>query len=256
MKTVLLASFAAVALASGSAFAADMPLKAPAPPPPAYSWTGCYIDGGAGYGMWNQDNNSETFPGLVATTTTQTMGGRGWYGQVGAGCDYQVTPSILIGAFGDYNFMDLHGQFEDFLTGINGQEKESGAWAAGGRIGYIVSPNLMTYINGGWTEAHFDQLNFNTFTFGAAPTGTDIAATTYEGWFLGGGTETSLAGLLPGLPKGLFLRSEYRYSSFSSKDDPIVVTATGLPTGAAEHVTKYVQTIGTSLVWKFNWVGH
>jgi opacity protein-like surface antigen len=65
-----------------------------------------------------------------------------------------------------------------------------------------------------------------------------------------------LAGLLPGLPSGLFLRSEYRYSSFSSKDIPIVVTATGASTGIGEHVTKYVQTIGTSVVWKFNWMGH
>ncbi len=46
------------ALAVGSAMAADMPVKAPMlmkAPPPAYSWTGCYIGGGGGYGMWNQD---------------------------------------------------------------------------------------------------------------------------------------------------------------------------------------------------------
>jgi outer membrane immunogenic protein len=60
MKKLLLASITGLALASGSAFAADMPVKAPyykAPPPPAYSWTGCYIDGGGGYGMYNQDSH-------------------------------------------------------------------------------------------------------------------------------------------------------------------------------------------------------
>jgi len=258
MKKFVLASIAGVALATGSAYAADMPLKAPmrAPAPAAYNWSGCYISGGGGYGLWNQDNNTETFPGLVALTTTQTTGGRGWLGQVGGGCDYQIGSSFLIGAFGDYSFMDLHGQFEDFLTGLNGQEKESGAWAAGGRIGYIVTPNLLTYINGGWTQTRFDQINLFTFPLGAAPTGLDIPATTYNGWFLGGGTETSLAGFFGlGLPPGLFLRSEYRYSRYSSQDVPIVVTATGALTGTGEHATKDVQTITTALVWKFNWGG-
>lgn len=39
----------------GAASAADMgmPYKAPLPPPPVVSWTGCYVDGGWGYGVWN-----------------------------------------------------------------------------------------------------------------------------------------------------------------------------------------------------------
>jgi opacity protein-like surface antigen len=43
-----------------SVMAADMPVKArPAPPPaPVYNWTGCYIKGGGGYGMWNQDTTA------------------------------------------------------------------------------------------------------------------------------------------------------------------------------------------------------
>jgi outer membrane immunogenic protein len=258
MKKILL-SLASLALASGGALAADLPApvyKAAPPPPPSYSWSGCYIDGGAGYGMWNQDNNTETFPGVVPTSTTQTTGGRGWYGQVGAGCDYQVSSQFLIGAFGDYSFMNLRGQFEDFVTGINSTEKESGAWAAGARIGYIALPGLLTYLNGGWTGTRFDQMNLNTFPFGAAATGLSIPATNYNGWFIGGGTETSLAGFFGlNLPAGLFLRSEYRYSSYGARDLPIVVTATGALTGSGEHATKYVQTIGTSLVWKFNFGG-
>jgi len=34
---------AAIALAAGSAMAADLPLKASPPPAPVYSWTGFYI---------------------------------------------------------------------------------------------------------------------------------------------------------------------------------------------------------------------
>ncbi|MGA8817301.1 MAG: porin family protein, partial [Xanthobacteraceae bacterium] len=47
---------AALLAAPLAASAADlMPLKAPMPAP-VMSWTGCYVDGGWGYGMWNQDH--------------------------------------------------------------------------------------------------------------------------------------------------------------------------------------------------------
>jgi outer membrane immunogenic protein len=262
MKTLLAASLTGFALLSGSALAADLPpapmYKAPPPPAPVYSWTGCYLEGGGGYGLYNQDSHSETDPGLVPIGIQVTNGGRGWLGRVGGGCDYQAAPifrgNLVIGAFGEYDFMDLHGTYSDPSGPVAGNEKESGAWYAGGRIGYAVNPWLLTYFDGGYTQTHFNQLNFTT-AFGA-PIGIGIAATDYNGWFLGGGTDTSLADLLPGLPVGLFLRSEYRYSSYSAKDDPIFVTATGAPIGVSEHVQKYVQTLTTSLIWKFNWMGH
>src|SRR5215469_13712729 len=74
MKKLLVASLAGLALTTGSALAADLgqPLyKAPPPPPaPVTNWTGCYIDGGVGYGFWRQDHFSETDPGGVALTPT------------------------------------------------------------------------------------------------------------------------------------------------------------------------------------------
>ena len=66
-----------------------MPLKAPAPPPPVLSWTGCYVDGGWGYGFWNQDHYV-TNAGLGVTSVTTTDGGRGWMGKLGGGCDYEL----------------------------------------------------------------------------------------------------------------------------------------------------------------------
>jgi outer membrane immunogenic protein len=264
MKTLLAASLTGFALLSGSAMAADLPAappvyKAPAVVAPVYSWTGCYVEGGGGYGLYNQDSHSEVTADLTPIGIQVTNGGRGWLGRVGGGCDYQVAPifrgNVVIGAFGEYDFMNLHGTFSDPSGPVAGNEKESGAWYAGGRIGYAVSPGLLTYFDGGYTQTHFNQLNFIT-AIGGAPIGIDIAATNYNGWFLGGGTDTSLADLLPGLPTGLFLRSEYRYSSYSAKDDPILITATGGPLGVSEHVQKYVQTLTTSLIWKFNWMGH
>jgi outer membrane immunogenic protein len=248
MKKLLLATFAAVALASGSALAADLPApapvyKAPAAMAPAYSWSGCYVDGGGGYGFWTQDHTFNV--GGVPLLPSTTSGGRGWFGTVGAGCDYQVSNSWVVGLQGDYNFMDLHGNFNDSID-VLGNEKESSSWAVGGRIGYLVAPNVLAYFNGGFTEARFSQINSIFLPFA-------VASHTYNGWFLGGGTETSLAGILGlGLPPGLFLRSEYRFSSYQSADVPFLVAGVQ-PAGVVEHMSTYVQTLSTALVWKFNW---
>jgi outer membrane immunogenic protein len=127
MKRFLLASTFALAVASGSAFAADMSPPPPAykaPPPPAPTWTGCYIDGGVGYGMWNIDHTTETIPGLVQLSPSQTDGGRGWLGRVGGGCDYQFpvggVGDFVVGAFGDYDFMSLTGSLNDPDVGPGG----------------------------------------------------------------------------------------------------------------------------------------
>ena len=268
MKRILLASLAGLALTSGSALAADLyrpaPVyKAPPPPAPAVSWTGCYIDGGVGYGMWNQDHYTETEPGLAQLTVSSTNGGRGWLGRVGAGCDYQVASSFVIGAFGDYDFMDLTGTNEaTFPPGTlaalghtwSGNEKESGAWAVGGRIGYLVTPSLLTYFDGGYTQARFDQINF----FGAAIPSTALTDVlpqrTYHGWFIGGGEEYALGSIIP--ISGLFWRTEYRYASYQNADVTIVDTAIPGPIPFAEHVQKDVQTITSGLVWRFNFGGH
>lgn len=256
MKKLLLASLATVALASTAAFGADLPVKAPvykAPPAPVTSWTGCYLDAGFGYGMYNQDHFAESGPPLtgafVPEEISSTSGGRGWLGRFGGGCDYQVSSSWLIGAFADYDVMDLKGTLEDF--GLEGNEKESSAWSAGGRLGYLVTPSLLTYVSGGYTQTHFGSAGLFTAVGGAATPFT-LASQTYDGWFIGGGTEYALTGIVP--IQGLFWRTEYRYSSFQSRDVPLI-PSTPLFAGEFLHTTKDTQTITSSIVWRFNWGG-
>jgi outer membrane immunogenic protein len=244
------------------ACAADMPLKAPAyapPPAPVPSWTGCYIDAGAGYALWNQDHYFEVGPPVGAftpLTVTQTNGGRGWLGRFGGGCDYQ-TPlfngRLLIGAFADYDAKNVVGSWSE-AAGFAGTENESASWAAGGRIGFLLTPGTLTYADGGWTQARFDSFGLVSGLGGVALP-FNMVAQTYNGWFLGSGAETQISGWFPGLPSGLFLRTEYRYSSFGARDVPIIITPTGALTGVYEHNTIYEQSITTSLVWKFNWLG-
>jgi len=262
MKKLLLAAVALVALAAGPAAAADLGRKAPAyippPAPPPPSFTGCYVNGGAGYGLWNIDHSLQV--GGQQITNETTAGGRGWLGRVGGGCDYQFGAGTgfwsnwVVGAFADYDFMDLHKNFDNPFFGVSGEEKEKNAWAVGGRIGYLVTPNVFTYWNGGYTQTRFDQINLSD-VFDNTPFGS-IDSHTYNGWFLGGGYEIGLSGFfgLP-VPAGLFWRTEYRYSSFDSADLPIL-TPGGRQTRFSENMRPFVQTITTSLVWKFNWWGH
>jgi hypothetical protein len=60
-------------------------LQGPASALPVYTWTGCYVGGGGGYAMWNQQS-FVTFNG-TPITASQTNGGSGWFGQGQVGCD-------------------------------------------------------------------------------------------------------------------------------------------------------------------------
>jgi outer membrane immunogenic protein len=258
MKKLLLSSLTGAVLAMGSsAFAADlgMPLKAPAMPPPAVSWTGCYLDGGVGYGMYNTDSNSEITTTLTPIGAQVTNGGRGWLGRLGGGCDYQFgvgsLGNFVVGAFADYDFMSLSGTFSDPSGPVTGSESERDAWYAGGRLGYLVTPSLLTYVDGGYTQTNFSSINFLTPLAHPVSVGLALSGHTYDGWFIGGGTEYALN--MSWMPiRGLFWRTEYRFAEYQSADVPISVTATGTPFGVSEHVSPYVQTVTSGLVWRFN----
>jgi outer membrane immunogenic protein len=269
MKKFALALLTTTAAFTGSAFAADLPMKAPAAAPIAqpFSWTGCYIGAGFGYGVWNQDQTGFEGPPATATvqqrTFTQTNGGRGWFGTVGGGCDYQFglgagipgINQIVIGALADYDFGSIKGkmQIPDILiNSMVGQEKMSSSWDIGGRIGWLVTPMVLTYFSGGYTQARFDQVNMIGQFVGQTEQSI-IPAHTYSGWFLGSGLEYT-TNWLP----GLFWKTEYRFSEFNHANLPQICTincGTPGPNGVFLDSQKFVQTIRTELVYRFNWGG-
>jgi outer membrane immunogenic protein len=258
MKKILIA-LTAVAAFSAPALAADMAAKAPmraAPIAVAPSWTGCYIGGGGGYGWYTAEGRQvDAVTGAYLNNNGDT-GGKGWMGQVGAGCDYQFAGPMgnwVIGLLGDYTFSDVTGSHIGApATTSVGQLKQDYSWAVGGRVGYLVNPSFLSYFNAGYTETHFkDTTYFNALGVPAGvATGTFLEGSTYKGWFLGSGFEYSL-GFLP----GLFLKTEYRYSEFDRKQLAVRTTATGAPTGLAETVKPFSQSVITTLVYRFNWSG-
>src|SRR5690349_17045296 len=130
MQRWLLGTAAALAMA-GAAIAADLraapAVKAPPVAAIVYNWTGRYVDGGGGYGLFNQDSFTIDEGGDASAKVTN--GGRGWFGTVGGGCDLQFGQRWVIGAFGNYDFADLKGDVA--IPGLNlvGREKQDSAWA-------------------------------------------------------------------------------------------------------------------------------
>ena len=210
MKKLVLALAAAAAF-TGSAVAADLPArtyKAPPPPAPVANWTGCYIAGSVGYGMSDNEAGTGFFtaPGIApfVVSAPHDNGGRGWLAGGGGGCDYQFgfgggggifgTGQFVIGFLGDYYWSDMRGNrgapsLGNFFTG---QEKVDSQWAVGGRIGWLVNPNTLTYFSGGYTEATLTGVgNFSTpiVGFAGTPLGISLPGRTVQGWFLGGGVE-------------------------------------------------------------------
>jgi len=143
----------------------------------------------------------------------------------------------------DYDFMDLHGNLS-VAEGLTGSEKRAQLGAVGGRVGYLVTPAILFYWNGGYTSTRFDGVNLAGTTPGVC-----LPAQTFDGGFIGGGTEVAVQAW-----PGLYWRSEYRYSSYRSTNVQYFENGVAL-TGDFEHEAKSVQTITTSLIWKFSWAG-
>ena len=180
-------------------------------------------------------------------------GGSGWFGTVGAGYDWQVNPSWVFGVFGDGQFGSMRGSINDTVAGITGFEKIQDTWAAGARVGYLVAPNVLSYVNGGYSGAHFSGTNM-LFTATGFPAGIHTNSFNRNGWFIGGGVENNL-NIFGITAPGWFMKTEYRSAFYNAKNNTEFFDGTNLPTGRDIRFNAWNQTISTSLVYRFNWTG-
>ncbi|MBV9531881.1 MAG: porin family protein [Bradyrhizobium sp.] len=252
MKKVVLA-IAAVAAMTVSASAADMAIKAPpAPVAPSYNWTGFYIFGGGGGGLWAADQHVVDTPTGLPLTIDQRQGGSGWFGTAGLGYDWQLNNNWVFGIFGDGQFGSLRGTIQDPLADISGTIKLQDSWAAGVRLGWLVAPNALSYVNGGYSGAHFSGVSFVDVPSGL-PVGIHTDSFNRSGWFIGGGFESNLD-ILGFHAPGLFWKTEYR-SAFYNRRTVDELDTTNLPVGNSIRLNNWNQTLSTSLVYRFNWTG-
>lgn len=261
MKNLVIA-LAATAAFTGSAFAADMAPRTYAKAAPMVaagpSWTGCYVGGGGGGAMTKTDHNDFNssggplfgVPNGGALGPNLSSGADGWFGTVQAGCDYQFN-NWVVGVFGDYDFMDVKGDtsvFGQFATLNTGSQKMDYQWAVGGRAGYLITPSLLTYVSGGYTQGHWKSTDMRFFGF--APVTSTLPGDTKGGWFIGTGDEYAL-NFLP----GLFWKTEYRYSEFDRSNVGILFQPGNVASGISETARVREHSVRSELVYRFNWGG-
>jgi outer membrane immunogenic protein len=258
MKRLLPGLIAAIVLATTHAFAADlwvpppMPYKAPPPVPYVYNWSGLYVGGEAGFGWASSTSTIVTNPpapaeprGTVENPTNYTGPLGGIYG----GYNFQFS-NIVVGIDGDYTWSGLTGTSLD-TNPANGHITTHNAdinWisTATGRLGY-ANNNWLFFAKGGWAWADYSASDVET-TAAGAKVGIGNAASTREGWTVGGGVEM-------GLTPNLTAKLEYDYVKFQTAN--INANELNLVTGSfgvfQRTATSYLDMIKVGLDYKFNW---
>ena len=207
-------------LATGSALAADMPMKAPAAP--AYQWGGCYLGVNVGGGASGTNFGSAVDPGTyLAAGDAATVAGSGSGGAnadgilagAQAGCNFQ-SGTLVYGLEGDFDYFHTDPQFNNNTNTLaNGnafaiaQSLTTNFLATvRPRIGIAADRNL-AYITGG---AAFTSVSYTTSYVDANTppgTGTASASRALIGWTAGAGWEYAWA-------DHWTVRAEYLLASF------------------------------------------
>ena len=226
---ILKATLGAIAAVTivGSAFAADLAVKAPPPPAPVWSWTGFYIGANGGWGWANSNTTATTFQSTVTAIPvipnqnfSQNLDGAVFGAHLGY--NWQVGPNWLIGLEGDFDGANINKSraliVADPLLGSGGTATDGFMvhsqiqWLASirGRIGWTAGPNLFYFTGGGaWEQVN---RNFLLSTDTAAGVFSESAAgtftTTKSGWVAGLGYERMIA-------QNWIVRAEWLHYGFS-----------------------------------------
>jgi outer membrane immunogenic protein len=230
---------------AGPAFAADLPVKAP-PPPPVYSWTGFYIGATVG-GAFNDSSYSLVPTGcFIAAAPCGAAGvagnvfrsdARKFDSRTGVavggqlGYNWQLGPRFVAGLEADINFTDINqsvaltqtlpsppfGLVGGFSHTVNQKQDWLGTFR--GRVGFLATPALLLYATGGLAYGHVSSSTTATFP---PPGGTDTyvgaASSTRVGWTVGGGLEYAVGG-------GWSAKFEYLYVDLGHFSNIDVCTA-------------------------------
>jgi outer membrane immunogenic protein len=241
MKTILVASVALAALGSASAFAADIPARAPyykAPVVAPYDpWTGCYVGAQVGWAgiRDRQDLSSPTFALSVTDSANGIVGG----GHLG--CNYQVN-QIVFGVEGDLEASSIKDSFTIGPPFVNTTGTERLQWQGSvrGRLGIAVN-QLLWYGTGGVAFGHFTD-TYCTLVAGVCQIGGpgffDSVSSTRTGWTVGGGLQYAYNNHWSS-------RIEYRFTNFGNHTNALN-NFLAPPGTSIDHVVEHSVRVGLS----------
>ncbi len=232
-------------------------------------WTGFSVSVGGGAAKTDTDLNVDTAfhseAGAIGAipTTTDSRGHSDarndqWngFGTLQAGYDYRMG-QFVVGTFADFDFYPgqpaaaASASFDGIQTqpgggkftfpnlwSVSSNVELENTWAIGGRAGYLVTPDVLLYADGGYTQAKLNgQVNFTypDFVVGGPTQNLTLSVPdTLDGFFVGGGGEMKVA-------DHIALRLEYRYAKYSGETSAASASSTSIGLGFASTQTAEVR---------------
>jgi outer membrane immunogenic protein len=281
MKKLALA-ISALALSSASALAADMSApvytKAPVAPVAIYNWTGFYVGLNGGY-SWGNSSNAYTTTALPLYTSSQSMNGWVFGGQVGY--NWQFDRNWVFGLEGDIDATGQDGTANltpfstvtvtvpppgalalptsTVTTTATGTYENRLSWLSTfrGRIGVLPSERVLLYVTGGLavgevkTNSSVTTTTNTALSFGTPPGPTSTSAlasasSTQAGWTVGAGVEGAISG-------NWTARLEYLYVDLGNVNNTFAGIGAFAPLTVRSHVTDNILRAGVN--YKFDWGG-
>jgi outer membrane immunogenic protein len=235
----------AASAAVGSAGAADLPTKAPAPEPVAYNWSGCYlgIEGGGNWGRVSETDAGTLNPAQVGLPLVAPFNTTGVLAGGTAGCNYQVGIWVF-GVEGDLSWTNTNGTANDlppFNTASKNPVSEKWIDTVRGRLG-VAWDRAMFYATGGVASA-------GTHVIKCPVNGCIDDSQTRTGWVAGLGVEYALW-------QNLSLKIEYLHADLGTGRyiNPMIIIPNGSIDTRDVRFTNDIVRAG--LNWRFNWGGN
>jgi outer membrane immunogenic protein len=239
MKKFLLATVGLVALfgMAAPASAADMPVKAPPPPPvPIFSWTGFYIGGNGG---WAQSRNCVDF--ILVTDFADGCRDRSG-GVVGGQLGYRWQANqFVFGLEGQGDWADLSNQRVSLINpAFSTRTKTDAIGLFTGQIGYAWNQALF-YVKGG------GAVTSNRFSVLDTLTGFEFASASNTRW---GGTVG--VGFEYGFAQNWSVGVEYDHLFMGNANNSFSV-ANPILAGALNRISQDVDMVTVRVNYRFGW---
>jgi outer membrane immunogenic protein len=254
MRSWIFSGVALVAIA-GAATAADLPARVQAPPPPVWTWSGCYMGVNAGYG-WGRthvtDATETSAAGTIFRFTDFDFNSNGALAGGQFGCNWQAS-AVVFGVETDIQWANVKGSVlfpnaifnfpsANFNTEVSSELRYFGT--VRGRIGYAFTPAALLYVTGGF--AYGEVQTSLSFPFAAgvvapiANTFIDFSRRTHYGYAVGGGWEALVT------PR-LSVKAEYLYVDLGAGAHQFVIA--GDSYSWSERLKMHTFKLGLNFLW-------